>query len=364
MPWAPAIAALSPDRIVSSDLTRAAADGRERRAGVRHPASSWTRASARSTSGAWQGLTAAEVAERWPEEQAAAAARRGRAARRRTASRWPTSPTASGAALDELLDDLRAGASASSSSTHGASGRTAVAVAARPRPRASPGGCSAALGNCHWAELVEGRAGWRHPDVERLVRGGLASRVLAALRPIWSGPGGAWVNSPSPLRGTPTRGCSAVGSAPPWHGGGQGFESPQLHRRTKGRRQPALRRRWARGLVRLGHGSTAAVRTCVGADVVPAQAGQTPLEPRRCEPSRWVSTMPTASMSAYIVVGPTNTNPLRLSAFDRASDSGEVVGTSAYVARPRGVGRPEGPDERRQVALGVLAQAPAWPGRW
>ena len=29
---------------------------------------------------------------------------------------------------------------------------------------------------------------------------------------------------------TPVRGCSAAGSAPPWHGGGQGFESPQLHR--------------------------------------------------------------------------------------------------------------------------------------
>ena len=27
-----------------------------------------------------------------------------------------------------------------------------------------------------------------------------------------------------------SRGCSAAGSAPPWHGGGQGFESPQLHR--------------------------------------------------------------------------------------------------------------------------------------
>ena len=26
-----------------------------------------------------------------------------------------------------------------------------------------------------------------------------------------------------------SRGCSAAGSAPPWHGGGQGFESPQLH---------------------------------------------------------------------------------------------------------------------------------------
>ena len=25
------------------------------------------------------------------------------------------------------------------------------------------------------------------------------------------------------------RGCGAAGSAPPWHGGGQGFESPQLH---------------------------------------------------------------------------------------------------------------------------------------
>src|SRR5690349_4462375 len=74
-----------------------------------------------------------------------------------------------------------------------------------------------------------------------------------------------------------------------------------------------------------------------GRDEPPAgQAGQTPLLPRRCESSRWVSTMPTASMSAYIVVGPTNTNPLRLSALDRASDSGDVVGTSAYV-RGRGV---------------------------
>ncbi len=39
--------------------------------------------------------------------------------------------------------------------------------------------------------------------------------------------------------------------------------------------------------------------------------------------------MPTASIRAYIVVGPTKAKPLRLSAFDRASDSGEVVGTSA-----------------------------------
>ena len=30
------------------------------------------------------------------------------------------------------------------------------------------------------------------------------------------------------------RGCSAAGSAPPWHGGGQGFESPQLHKELPG----------------------------------------------------------------------------------------------------------------------------------
>ena len=26
-------------------------------------------------------------------------------------------------------------------------------------------------------------------------------------------------------------GCSSAGRAPPWHGGGQGFESPQVHQR-------------------------------------------------------------------------------------------------------------------------------------
>ena len=45
--------------------------------------------------------------------------------------------------------------------------------------------------------------------------------------------GAAWVNITSVGRPDmlwpPVRGCSAVGSAPPWHGGGQGFESPQLH---------------------------------------------------------------------------------------------------------------------------------------
>jgi hypothetical protein len=38
-----------------------------------------------------------------------------------------------------------------------------------------------------------------------------------------------------PIRpeGTKVRGCGAAGSAPAWHAGGQGFESPQLHRYTE-----------------------------------------------------------------------------------------------------------------------------------
>src|SRR5699024_7692670 len=69
-------------------------------------------------------------------------------------------------------------------------------------------------------------------------------------------------------------------------------------------------------------------------DVV--HADHIPEAPRRWESSRCVSTIPMASMSAYIVVGPTKRNPLLFSAFDRAADSGPVVGISATV-RGRGV---------------------------
>src|SRR5699024_6641800 len=62
------------------------------------------------------------------------------------------------------------------------------------------------------------------------------------------------------------------------------------------------------------------------------QERHTPELPRRCDPSRWVSTTPTASISANIVVGPTKTNPSRRSARASATDSAEVVGTSAGVA--------------------------------
>lgn len=70
----------------------------------------------------------------------------------------------------------------------------------------------------------------------------------------------------------------------------------------------------------------------------PAQvpsAVHSPEQPRRCEPTRWVSTIPIASMRANMVVGPMKRKPRALSSAASARDSGDVVGTSAAV---RGTG--------------------------
>src|SRR5699024_5687848 len=75
------------------------------------------------------------------------------------------------------------------------------------------------------------------------------------------------------------------------------------------------------GVWRAGRGSVAGVSS----RGVPS-AVQRPEVPRRCEPSRWVSTTPRASMRANIVVGPTNRKPRRLSSRARATDSELVVG--------------------------------------
>src|SRR5699024_154059 len=65
------------------------------------------------------------------------------------------------------------------------------------------------------------------------------------------------------------------------------------------------------------------------ADVV--HTDHTPEAPRRWESSRCVSTIPMASMSGYIVVGPTERNPLLFCAFDRAADCGPAVGIASTV---------------------------------
>lgn len=153
----PAIAALSPDCIVSSDLTRArlTAESVGRACGI--PVTLDPRLREIDV-GAWQGLAAAEVADRWPEVQAAL----GRGEDVRRGEHGETVAEVAdrvGAALAEHLDTLGPG-QCLVVSTHGASGRTLAAwllglehdLAWR---------VLGALGNCHWAELVEGRAGWR-----------------------------------------------------------------------------------------------------------------------------------------------------------------------------------------------------------
>ncbi|MFM0730084.1 SH3 domain-containing protein [Paraburkholderia sediminicola] len=63
---------------------------------------------------------------------------------------------------------------------------------------------------------------------------------------------------------------------------------------------------------------------------------QTPELPRRWLSSKCVSIIPTASISACIVVGPTNEKPFLRSALLSAADSSETVGTSSIV-RGQGV---------------------------
>jgi len=153
----PAIAALFPDRIVSSDLTRArlTAQSVGRACGIPVELDPRLR---EIDVGAWQGMSAAQVGEGWPDVQAALA--RGEDARRGDSGETLAEVAERvGAALTEHLAALGPG-QCLVVSTHGASGRTAAAwllglehdVAWRVL-----GG----LGNCHWAELVEGRAGWR-----------------------------------------------------------------------------------------------------------------------------------------------------------------------------------------------------------
>lgn len=153
----PALAALSPTAIVSSDLTRArlTAQSVGRACGI--PVALDPRFREIDV-GAWQGLTAEQVAQGWPDVQAVLS--RGEDARRGdTGESLAEVAERVGAALTEHLDALGPG-ECLVVSTHGASGRTAAAwllglqhdVAWR---------VLGALGNCHWAELVEGRAGWR-----------------------------------------------------------------------------------------------------------------------------------------------------------------------------------------------------------
>jgi glucosyl-3-phosphoglycerate phosphatase len=154
---AAALAAYSPSVIVSSDLQRAAdtAGTLGSRVGlqVRHD-----ERFREIHAGQWQGMTAGDVAARFPEDQAALAAGEdiqrggdgeslGQVAKRTRA------------AVDELLADLAPGACAVIT-THGVSGRVVVASLIGMDQHLAWTSI-AGLNNCHWAELGEYVTGWR-----------------------------------------------------------------------------------------------------------------------------------------------------------------------------------------------------------
>ena len=101
------------------------------------------------------------------------------------------------------------------------------------------------LPNAAWSRLEEGRFGWRLAEHGGHRRPGLRGPEPAAAstrrspssdRPMRPPPVTAWpglVSTQERSRAVwwdADRGCGAAGSALPWHGRGQGFESPQLHR--------------------------------------------------------------------------------------------------------------------------------------
>ena len=152
-----ALAAYNPSVIVSSDLQRAADTARAlgSRIGVQVRYDERLR---EVHAGLWQGMTAGDVAEQFPEENAALAAgediRRGTHGEnlRQVAERTR-------AAVDELLADVAPGHCAVVA-THGVSGRAIVASLVGLDQRLA-WRCIAGLHNCHWAELHEYDSTWR-----------------------------------------------------------------------------------------------------------------------------------------------------------------------------------------------------------
>jgi len=151
------LAAYSPSVILSSDLQRAADTARTlaSRAGLPVRYDERLR---EIHAGQWQGLTAGDVAEQFPEAQAALAAgddiRRGVDGETlgQVADRTR-------AAVDDLLADLGPG-HLGVVTTHGVSGRAVVASLVGLDQHLA-WQCLGGLRNCHWAELSEYAAGWR-----------------------------------------------------------------------------------------------------------------------------------------------------------------------------------------------------------
>ncbi|MDQ1537756.1 MAG: glucosyl-3-phosphoglycerate phosphatase [Actinomycetota bacterium] len=151
------LAAYRPSVIVSSDLERAVdtADALASRLGLSVSNDERLR---EIHAGLWQGLTAGDVAERFPLEQAALLAgediRRGGHGESLTQVAERTE-----AAVADLLAELPPGDCAVIV-THGVSARTIVASLVG-LDQHTAWQCLAGLQNCHWAELHEYASSWR-----------------------------------------------------------------------------------------------------------------------------------------------------------------------------------------------------------
>ena len=152
-----ALAAYGPSVIVSSDLQRAADTARALASGVGLE----VRYDARLReihAGQWQGMTAGDVAEQFPEAQAALAAGDD-IARGVDGESLGQVAERTRAAVDELLADLAPGHCAVIA-THGVSGRAVVASLVGMDQHLA-WQSFAGLRNCRWAMLSEYAAGWR-----------------------------------------------------------------------------------------------------------------------------------------------------------------------------------------------------------
>ena len=152
-----ALAVLQPSRVVASDLQRAAITGEAVAKACGVPVE-YDERWRENHAGAWQGLSADEVRAQWPEEQE-------RLLRGEDVVRGEHGESVAdvarrtGQALDELLAGMGEGETVVVA-THGVAGRAAVAGLLgldQGMAWTTLGG----LGNCHWAEVSEGRVGWR-----------------------------------------------------------------------------------------------------------------------------------------------------------------------------------------------------------
>ncbi|MEP7194081.1 MAG: histidine phosphatase family protein [Actinomycetota bacterium] len=146
-----------PSVIVSSDLQRAADTASTLAELVGVPVRQDERLR-EIHAGLWQGMTAGDVAEQFPAEQAALMEGEDIQRGVHGESLWQVAARTR-AAADELLGELPP-AGCAVIATHGVSGRTVVASLVgldQQTAWQSLGG----LQNCHWAELREYRRGWR-----------------------------------------------------------------------------------------------------------------------------------------------------------------------------------------------------------